>query len=80
MSIELNNKSELVFHLEDSNGDKILVGMSLSRVEELCAEHVYESLETACTESGCNNESQNFCDCGSQYEDYEIKSMSIKQH
>ena len=38
------------------------------------AEDFYEMLEEGhpCTSASCNNESQNFCDCGSVYDDYDI--------
>ena len=38
------------------------------------AEDFYEMLEEEhpCTSASCNNESQNFCDCGTRYDNYEI--------
>ena len=47
-----------IYHLDD------LISMDL--------ESIYENLESECTSSSCNTESQNFCDCGCQYEDYEL--------
>lgn len=38
------------------------------------AEDFYDMLEEEhpCTSASCNNESQNFCDCGTRYDNYEI--------
>lgn len=40
-------------------------------------ETLIENYETECNSSSCNNESQNFCDCGSEYEDFEIYDISF---
>ena len=42
-------------------------------------EQIYEMLEETipCNNSSCNNESQNFCDCGSNFEDYEIVEVMV---
>jgi hypothetical protein len=46
--------------------------------EILSCVDVYDLLaatEPACNSSSCNNESQNFCDCGGEYGDYEYSKI-----
>jgi len=42
-------------------------------------ESIIQTLEKPCTESGCNTESQNFCDCGGDFEDAEILTSQYAQ-
>ena len=61
----------------DSQKNKAYITITLKQLVELDEEGIYELLDNSesCTNSGCNNESQNFCDCGSSFEDYEISEI-----
>lgn len=50
------------------------IEVTLQKLVESNEDDIYELLDSLdpCTSSSCNNESQNFCDCGSYLEDYEI--------
>jgi len=71
--MELQSKVTLIFM--NKEGNKKELELTVKDMLERCLEDFYEDLENDCTSSGCNNESQNFCDCGTQYEDYEIKEV-----
>ena len=71
--MKLEEKVTLMF--KNKEGDKKELVLTLKYLIERCLDDFYEDLESECTSSGCNNESQNFCDCGPEYEDYEITEV-----
>ena len=73
---QLDSEVTLVF--KNKEGETIELGTTLKDLLERTIDDFYEDLEPTCTSSSCNNESQNFCDCGSAYEEYEIDSVIIK--
>ena len=74
--MKLNSKITLVF--KNKEGHTKDLTMTVKQMLEGTLDDFYEELEDECTSSGCNNESQNFCDCGSSYEDYEIYEVEIR--
>lgn len=62
---------------KNSEGRTAEIKITLDQLIDKTREDFYEMLEGPCTCSSCNNESQNFCDCGSIYEDYEIVEVVI---
>ena len=73
--MKLESKVTLVF--KNKEGDKKELILTVKDMLERCLDEFYEDLEGECTSSGCNNESQNFCDCGADYEDYEITEVVL---
>jgi len=74
--MKLDSKITLVF--KNKEGHTKDYTMTIKQMLEGTLDDFYEDLEDECTNSGCNNESQNFCDCGSSYEDYEIYEVEIR--
>ncbi len=68
--MKLKSKITLVF--KNKEGETKTITTTVIDMLERNLEDFQEELEDECTSSGCNNESQNFCDCGGAYEDYEI--------
>ena len=68
--MKLDSNITLVFKNKEGNFKELTV--TVKDLLERTLDDFYEDLEDECTSSGCNNESQNFCDCGASYEDYEI--------
>lgn len=66
--MKLDDKVTLVFK-DDKGGIKEIV-LTVRDAMEKSLDEIYDYLESECTSSSCNNESQNFCDCGSIYDDY----------
>lgn len=60
-------------------GKKADITINIKQLLENTSDDFYEWLDDSqpCTSSGCNNESQNFCDCGSYFEDYEIYGIEL---
>lgn len=73
--MKLEAKVTLIF--KNKEGDKKELVLTVKDMLERTLEEFYEDLEDECTNSGCNNESQNFCDCGAVYEDYEITKVVL---
>ena len=50
------------------------ITITVKQLVENTVDDFYEWLDESeqCTSASCNNESQNFCDCGSDFEDYEF--------
>lgn len=69
---------EIVFKNPNTGEEKTL-GASLKELLERSVDDFYEALDDTepCTSASCNNESQNFCDCGSYFEDFEIVDIRI---
>jgi len=76
-STKLNSEVTLVFG--DKEGNTVRIQTTIMGMLEKNLEDFYEELEPECTSASCNNESQNFCDCGGSFEDYEIKEVLLKQ-
>ena len=38
---------------------------------------ILDHLKPPCNQSSCNNESQNFCDCGGMFDDYEYSKIEF---
>lgn len=58
--------------LKNDNDDIKEISLPMVLLIDNSLETLIENSETECNSSSCNNESQNFCDCGSEYEDFEI--------
>lgn len=71
--MKLKAKVTLIF--KNKEGDKKELILTVKDMLERTLEDFYEDLEPECTSVSCNNESQNFCDCGAVYEDYEIDEV-----
>jgi len=71
-TMKLEDKVTIVFKNEQDKKAEITI--TVKELLENTSDEFYEWLDETepCTSSGCNNESQNFCDCGSAFEDYEI--------
>lgn len=72
---KLDDKLILVF--KNGDGDKKELEITFKDLLDRNIKDYYDDLEDECTSSSCNNESQNFCDCGLQYEDYEISEVVL---
>ena len=73
--MKLEAKVTLIF--KNKEGDKKELKLTVKDMLKRTLEDFYEDLEYECTSSGCNNESQNFCDCGAVYEDYNITEVVL---
>ena len=73
--MKLHEDITLVFK-NDAGLTKELTITALQLIDKTL-EDLYEMLEDDCNCSSCNNESQNFCDCGAEYEDYELYEILI---
>ena len=64
---------------KDSYGKTAEIQVTVKELLENTEDTFYELLDDTdkCTSSGCNNESQNFCDCGSSFEDYVICGIEL---
>lgn len=66
----MSKEYKVVF--QNSDGDRLTIESTLNELmqgAETLLEN-YEEKNFQCQSSTCNSESQNFCDCPSQYEDY----------
>lgn len=68
--MKLSSDVRLIFSDKEGNKKELTITVMDMLERSLC--DFYEDLEEQCTSSGCNNESQNFCDCDAAYGDYEI--------
>jgi hypothetical protein len=73
--MKLETKVTLI--LTDKEGNKAKIETTFKDLLNTSEEEYFENLDEQCTSSSCNNESQNFCDCGSMYEDYEITEVVL---
>ena len=73
--MNLDTKINIVF--TDNKGGKTELISTLKEMLDNDPEYFFDKLDEdqKCTSSSCNNESQNFCDCGSVYEDYDITDI-----
>lgn len=70
-------KTKITLILTDKEGNKAKIETTFKELLNTSEEEYFENLDEQCTSSGCNNESQNFCDCGGMYEDYEITEVVL---
>jgi len=72
MEIKLERKVTILF--KDDSDNKAEITITLKELLENSEDVFYEWLDDSesCNSSSCNNESQNFCDCGSPYDDFYI--------
>ena len=77
MDLKLEQNINIVF--KNDNGETREITVSAKQLLENNTDQFYEWLDDTqpCTSASCNNESQNFCDCGSSFEDYEIVGLKI---
>jgi len=70
--MKLEDNVTIVF--KNTQGEKAQITITVKDLLENTSDDFYEMLDDSepCTSASCNNESQNFCDCGSSFEDYEI--------
>jgi hypothetical protein len=63
----------------NTEGKKADITVTVKQLLENTSDDFYEWLDDSepCTSASCNNESQNFCDCGSSFEDYEICEIQL---
>lgn len=76
---ELNKKITVIFRNEQ--GDEMTLEITADELLDCTRDDLYDRLEgeMPCTSSGCNNESQNFCDCGLEYEDFTITALKLEK-
>lgn len=75
--MNLENEIKIVFKNNEGNKKEIII--TVKQLLENTTDDFYKLLDDSepCTSASCNNESQNFCDCGSSFEDYEICELLI---
>jgi hypothetical protein len=75
--MKLEDYVKIVF--KNTEGKKADITVTVKQLLENTSDDFYEWLDDSepCTSASCNNESQNFCDCGSSYEDYEICEIQL---
>jgi len=75
--MKLTEEVKIIF--KNPEGLKEELTITVNELLESTKDDLYEKLEKTrpCTSSSCNNESQNFCDCGESFEDYEIDEVLI---
>ena len=75
----MNLEGEVKIIFKNTEGDTKNIIVTVQQLLENTSDDFYEWLDDSepCTSSGCNNESQNFCDCGSQFEDYTVCGIEL---
>lgn len=75
--MKLTEEVKIIF--KNSDGAKEELTITVDKLLESTKDDLYELLEETrpCTSASCNNESQNFCDCGSSFEDYSIDEVLV---
>jgi len=75
--VGLDKKVTLVF--KNKEGNKKEIETTFIELLNKTIDDYYEDLESTCgcTSSGCNNENQNFCDCGPMFENYIIHDIKL---
>lgn len=75
--MSLENEVKIVFKNDEIKIKDITV--TVKQLLENTTEYFYELLNNTepCTSASCNNESQNFCDCGSSFDDYIISELLV---
>lgn len=72
-------EDNVIIVFKNTEGEKANITITVKQLLENTSDDFYEWLDDSepCTSASCNNESQNFCDCGSSFEDYEICEVQI---
>ena len=75
--MKLTEEVKIIF--KNSEGQKEEMTITVDELLENTKDDLYEMLENTrpCTSASCNNESQNFCDCGGSFEDYVIDEVFV---
>lgn len=73
--MKLDTKINLIF--TNPTGGQQCFEVDFNYLIDNDTDGIYENLEPECTSASCNNESQNFCDCGGILDDYEITAIQI---
>lgn len=70
--MKLKDYVKIIF--KNDNGEKAELEITVKQLLDKTTDDILDLLcdSDTCTSASCNNESQNFCDCGSIYEDYKI--------
>ena len=74
-TLDLSDNVSVVF--KNNNNESIQLTITVKDLLDKTREDLHEMIEPDCTSSSCNNESQNFCDCGPVFEDYEIAEVKV---
>jgi hypothetical protein len=76
--MKLTEEVKIIF--KNSEGQKEEMTITVDKLLESTKDDLYEMLEYTrpCTSASCNNENQNFCDCGGSFEDYVIDEVEIE--
>lgn len=81
MIVEINKDNTIILcFVNQTTNETKEVGITLKEFLKYNEEDLSEFLENSypCTSSSCYNESQNYCDCGGQFEDFEIEKIKFK--
>jgi len=70
-------KTDVEIIFKSRTGEQARIETDLKSLLYSSEEDFFDALEQPCTSASCNNESQNFCDCGSNYDDYEITDIRL---
>lgn len=72
-------EDNVIIVFKNTEGEKANITITVKQLLENTSDDFHEWLDDSepCTSASCNNESQNFCDCGSSFEDYEICEVQI---
>ena len=75
--MKLTEEVKIIF--KNSEGQKEEMTITVDELLENTKDDLYEMLENTrpCTSASCNNESQNFRDCGGSFEDYVIDEVFV---
>lgn len=70
-------EDDVVVVFKNKEGETVELSTTARFIIENTSEDLYDMLEKTkhCTSSSCNNESQNFCDCGPNFDEYEINEI-----
>jgi len=71
--MKLDTKVTLIF--KNKEGDKQELTITVKQMLEKTVDDFHEYLEDECSSGSCYTETQNFCDCGGLYGDYEIDEV-----
>jgi hypothetical protein len=74
-------ESNVIVIFRNEKGDEKTITITADELLDYTRDDLYDLLEgyAPCTSSGCNTESQNFCDCGLEFEDYVISGLVIQK-
>ena len=75
----LNLDSDIEILFKNSEGKTAKIGATVKDLLNKTTDDLNELLDetSPCTSASCNNESNNHCDCGSIYEDYQITGITL---